>query len=155
MTRRAHVTGVLGLAMLAGCATSTSSKPTSTGPAEKTIVLGITRLDPPNLTMRHDEALAFVNTAVDPLQLEFTFPKDQTGIVCTETPSDSRRAAQGAWATVQKGPDGHLMANVPPGRFRSTCKLAIGSYTYLVRPLSNQIQSPDQQLGLQGTITVK
>lgn len=155
MTRRAHVTGVLGLAMLAGCATSTSSKPTGTGPAEKTIVLGITRLDPSNLTMQHSEALAFVNTAVDPLQLEFTSPKDQTGIVCTETPSDSRRAPQGAWATVQKGPEGHLTANVPPGRFRSTCKLAVGNYTYLVRPISLQIQNPDLQSGLQGTITVK
>ena len=155
MTRRAHVTGVLGLAMLAGCATSTSSSRPASGPPRKTIVLGVTRLDPDNLTMRHDEQLVFVNTSTNPVQLEFINPKDQSGIVCRETPSDSKRAPQGAWAMVQKSGEGHLQANVPPGEFRSTCTLAPGSYVYLVRPISMQIQSPDLNQGLQGTITVK
>lgn len=155
MTRRAHVLGVLGLVVLAGCATQTSSSRTASGPPRKTIVLGVTRLDPDNLTMRHDEVLTFVNTSTNPVQLEFTSPKDQTGIVCRETPSDSKRAPQGAWAMVQKGAEGHLQANVPPGEFRSTCTLAPGTYVYLVRPISLQIQNPDLNQGLQGTITVK
>jgi len=56
------------------------------GAAQKTIVIGATRLDPGNLTITASDAIGFISTAGDPLQVQFIQPTDQAGkITCRVT----------------------------------------------------------------------
>ena len=63
-----------------GVQTGSSSKTASSpGATQKTITLGATRIEPDDLTMASTDVLTFMNTAVDPLQVEFIKPPSQAG----------------------------------------------------------------------------
>ncbi len=157
MTRWVHAAlGLLAVSALAGCAGQTGSSGKnagSPGGAEKTIVLGATRLDPDNLTMASTDVLAFISTAFEPLQLEFTQPSSQAGkISCRVADPKSLKPGETRLATFSLNAEGHFSATVPPGRFLSVCTLAPGPYTYVVHKLS---APSDDELGQEGTITVR
>jgi len=146
--------GLLTVASLTACSGRGAPKPVSAAPAGRTIMLGATRVDPANLTMGHDETLSFVSTAQQPLTIEFIQPKDQTDrIKCRVADPSLLKTGEAPWATFRTNDRGHLTADVPAGRFPSVCKLAPGSYTFIVHVLSATMQDPGQ-LGQQGTITV-
>ena len=74
--------GLLATSALAACGvqTGSSSKTASSpGATQKTITLGATRIEPDDLTMASTDVLTFMNTAVDPLQVEFIKPPSQAG----------------------------------------------------------------------------
>lgn len=150
--------GGLGLAALIGCAGQQGPAPAGAGGAgtEKTIVVGASRIDPDDTTMSASQSVAFVNTGLDPVQVEFTNPAQQAGkITCRVTDPKQLPKGEAAWAEFRPNSIGHLMAEVPPGRFPSTCTFAPGGYAFVVKVLSMQIRTDEEKLGAQGTITVK
>jgi len=153
--RALHVAaGLLTLVFPASCTVRTTALPGSATPKGKTITLGATRIDPVDLTMSHDEMLSFVSTADQPLSIEFTQPKDQADrIKCHVADPKLLEGGEAPWATFRLNSEGHLTADVPGGLFPSVCKLAPGSYAYVVRIMDSGIRAPGR-LGQQGTITV-
>jgi hypothetical protein len=155
MTGHVHVAlGLLTVASLTACSGRSAPMPGSAAPLARTIVLGATQIDPANLTMGHDETLSFVSTAQQPLIIEFIQPTDQTDrINCRVADPGLLEGGEAPWATFRTNDRGHLAANVTAGRFPSVCKLAPGSYTFVVYLLNPAMQDPGQ-LGREGTITV-
>ena len=148
--------GWLGLTVLAGCAGQNRPAPTAgMATSQKTIVIGATALDPEDLTIGASEVVGFVSTAGDPLQVEFVRPKVQTGkITCRLTDPKRLEPGHAPWAEFRTNEEGHLAADVPAGRFPSTCTFAPGFYAYTVKVMNAQ-RALDQKLGQMGTITVK
>jgi hypothetical protein len=142
---------------LAACASKQPPARVATqGPAQKTIVIGVTRLDPMNLTIGPSEAIGFLSTANDPLQVQFIQPKEQAGkITCHVTDPKQLERGEAPWATFHTSSEGRLTAYVPPGPFPSTCSFAPGSYSYTVKELDAQMRPLEEKLGQLGTITVK
>jgi hypothetical protein len=151
--------GLLAMSAVVGCAAQTGSvRNDSGGPgaAQKTIVLGATRIEPDNFTMASTDVIAFTSTAFDPLQLEFIKPTSQAGkINCRVADPKSLKPGETPWATFSVNGEGHFVANVPPGQFPSVCTLAPGSYTYVVHQLSAGPGTSEGRLGLEGNITVR
>jgi hypothetical protein len=149
--------GCLCLTAMVGCAGRTRPTPASgTGAPKKTIVIGATRLDPPDITIGTADTIAFVSTAGDPLQVEFIQPSAQTGkIDCQVVHPQQLEHGEQAWAEFRMNQAGHLTASVPPGPFQSTCSFAPGSYSYRVRVLDEQMRPLQEKLGQLGSITVK
>ena len=145
----------VGLAALAGCAGSSRPAPaTGAGTSTKTFVLGPFRIDPANMTIGASDAVGFMSTATNALQVEFVQPKDQTGITCRLTDPSRLERGQAPWAEFRVNPEGHLRADVPPGQFPSTCTFKPGSYSFTVKVM-DQARPLDEKLGQIGTITVK
>ena len=140
-----------------GVQTGSSSKTASSpGATQKTITLGATRIEPDDLTMASTDVLTFMNTAVDPLQVEFIKPPSQAGkIGCHVADPKSVTPGETPWATFSQNAEGHFAAMVPPGRFPSVCTLAPGPYTYVVKRLSANPGPSDEFLGQEGNITVR
>ena len=160
MPRWVSVTfGLLATSALMGCAAKTGSSPGnagSPGGAQKSVVLGATRIEPENLTMATTHTLAFLNTALDPLQVEFIKPSSQAGkISCHVADPKSVKPGEAPWATFSPNAEGHLAATVPPGRFPSVCTFASGPYTYVVHRLSGNPTPSEERLGQEGNITVR
>src|SRR5262249_62277027 len=71
--------GWLCLPALAGCAGRSRPVPAAgTGP-RTTIIIGATRLDPSDVTIRASDLVGFASTAGNPLQGEFVQPETPTG----------------------------------------------------------------------------
>ena len=157
MMRHARLAlGLLALGSLTACSGRTTPMPGSATPPGKTITLGVTRIDPDDLTMSHDDTLSFVSTSDHPLSIEFTQPKDQADrIKCRVADPKRLKGGEAPWATFRTNSEGHLTANVPGGLFPSVCKLAPGSYTYIVKVMDPGLMEAPGRLGQQGTITVK
>jgi len=159
MRARTHVAAVSLLALLLAACSATRSTPMSSGgaatPRGKTITIGVTRIDPDDLTMTHDETLSFMSTADHPLTIEFTQPKDQADRIKCHVTDPKLAKGEAAWATFRTNSEGHLTADVPGGLFPSVCTLAPGSYTYIVKMLDPGLREAPGRLGQQGTITVK
>lgn len=140
---------------MAGCAAQTGSSrhdAGGTGAVERTIVLGATRIAPDNFTVASTDVIAFMSTAIDPLQVEFIKPASQAGkINCRVADPKSLKPGETAWAVFSPNAEGHLAAMVPAGRFPSVCTFAPGSYTYVV----HRIGVSEGRLGLEGNITVR
>ena len=149
--------GWLGIAAVAGCAGQSRPAPVAaTGAAQKTIIIGATRLDPVNLTVNASDAIGFMSTAGDPLQLQFIQPKDQAGrITCRVTDPKQLERGEAPWATFHTSREGRLTAYVPPGAFPSTCSFVPGSYSYTVKEVDAQMRPLEEKLGQLGTINVK
>ncbi len=148
--------GTLALALLVGCAgrSGTTAPGGVDRPAHKTIVLGVTRLDPDDLTITPNDGVGFLNTATEPLQVEFIRPKEQaTSIRCHLTDPEALKAGQAPWAEFRLNDEAHYTADMPPGRFPSACRLAPGFYTYVVHVVGSG--TAQLRLGQEGTITVK
>jgi hypothetical protein len=168
--RRRTLIGSVALTLLVGCAGqngTVASAPARSGPsasptagvpptqAEKTIVMGPTRLDPTNLTLARSDAVGFVNTGTDPMTMEFTGPKDQSGrITCRVSDPQALKRGETPWAEFRLNDQGHYKADIPPGRFPSVCSLAPGPYTYVVHRLATGPTPSELRLGQEGTITV-
>jgi len=142
---------------LAGCASQGApARLAAQGAAQRTIVIGATRLDPMSLTISPSEAIGFLSTAGDPLQLQFIEPKDQTGkITCRVTDPKQLERGEAPWATFHTSREGRLTAYVPPGRFPSSCWFAPGSYSYTVKEVDAEMRPLEEKLGQLGTIVVK
>jgi len=156
----AHVAlGLLTMGAVVGCTARTgSSVRDSGGPgaAQKTIVLGVTRIEPDNFTVGSTDVIAFTSTASDPLQVEFIKPTSQAGkINCRVADPKSLKPGEMRWAAFSPNGEGHFAATVPPGRFPSVCTLAPGSYTYVVHRLSANPGTSEGRLGLEGNIRVR
>ena len=159
--RRRTLIGSIALTLLVGCAghrgavaPGTSGSPAAQG--QKTLVLGATRLDPPDLVLAANESLGFVNTASDPLTMEFTGPKEQAGrITCRLSDPKALKRGEASWAEFRLNDEGHYKANIPPGRFPSVCTLAPGPYTYVVHVVTAALSPSELRLGQEGTITVR
>ena len=147
------------MATIVGCAEHQKAvpPPTTAGAASaaKTIVLGATRLDPSDLTITAGATVGFTSTAGEPLQLEFIKPKTQADrIKCHVADPKSTKPGETPWGTFRANAEGHLTADIPPGRFPSVCTLAPGAYIYVVRHLGG-INNPALRTPQEGTITVK
>jgi hypothetical protein len=169
--RRRTLIGSAALTLLVGCAgqngtvasaparSGTGASPTAgvaPAQAEKTIVMGPTRLDPPNLTLTRTDAVGFVNTGGDPMTMEFIGPKDQSGrITCRVSDPQALKRGEAPWAEFRLSEEGHYKANIPPGRFPSVCSLAPGPYTYVVHRITSGPTPSELRLGQEGTITVR
>src|SRR5262249_46730854 len=118
MTRDAFaVSSMLVLVGLTAC--STGPRTASSGghePGMRTITIGATMLDPPDLTMRAEQALGLSSISGSVMQLEFIGPKTDQASKITCRPKDPAKAkgAEAAWTTIQTNPEGHLVANVAP-----------------------------------------
>jgi hypothetical protein len=168
--RRRTLIGSVALGLLVGCAgqsgtvasapaqSSRIASPTAgvaPAQAERTIVIGPTRLDPPNLTLSRTDAVGFVNTGGDPMTMEFTGPKEQSGrITCRVSDPQALKRGEAPWAEFRLNDQGHYKADIPPGRFPSVCSLAPGPYTYVVHRIATGPTPSELRLGQQGTITV-
>ena len=119
-------------------------------------MIGASRLDPMNVTISSSEAIGFLSTAADPLQLQFIQPAEQTGkITCRVTDPKQLERGEAPWATFHTSGEGRLTAYVPPGPFPSSCSFAPGSYSYTVKEVDAQMRPLEEKLGQLGTITVK
>jgi len=148
--------GWLSLAAMAGCTGPSTPARVGTGPVRKTIILGATRLDPPDITIGTNDAIGFDSTASQPLQVEFIQPSQQAGkITCRVTDPKQLERGEKPWAEFRPNEAGHLTAYVPPGAFPSTCSFAPGHYSYRVRMLNEQSRPLEEKLGQEGSITVK
>ena len=153
--------GSIALTLVLGCAERRGTITSGTSgvraaQGQKTIVLGPTRLDPPDLVLATSESVAFVNTGTDPLTMEFTGPKEQTGrITCRLSDPKALKKGEAPWAEFRLNEEGHYKANIPPGRFPSVCTLAPGPYTYVVHVVTAALSPSELRLGQQGTITVR
>ena len=147
-------TGALvGCSMHAGAPTPSAS---TRGGAQKTITLGATLIDPPDLTMASTDVLAFTSTALDPLQVEFTRPASQAGkISCRVADPKTLKPGEKPWATFSQNGEGHFQAMVPPGPFPSVCTLAAGEYTFTVHRVTDNPGYASERLGQEGSITVR
>jgi hypothetical protein len=157
MTRWTRVLAAgLGLTALAGCAGQSRPAPASgAAPARKTIMIGRSIIDPPDLTIGTAETVGFTSTADQPLRVEFVTPSVQAGkITCRLADPKRLERGQAPWAEFRTGEDGHLVADMPPGDFGSVCSFAPGYYVFLVKVM-DQARPMDEKLGRQGTITVK
>src|SRR4029077_6105205 len=126
------------------------------GGAQKTITLGATLIDPPDLTMASTDVLAFTSTALDPLQLEFTRPASQAGkISCRVADPKTLKPGEKPWATFSQNGEGHFQAMVPPGPFPSVCPLAAGGHTFTVPRVTDNPGNASERLGQEGSITVR
>jgi len=150
--------GLLATGALAGCSTHAAAPTPSAGMhggARKTITLGATRIDPADLTMASSDVVAFTSTALDPLQVEFTKPQNQTGkISCKVADPKALKPGEKPWATFTQNAEGHFQAMVPPGPFPSVCTLAAGVYTFTVHRLTGNPYG-EERLGQEGSITVR
>jgi hypothetical protein len=148
--------GGLGLVALAGCAGQSRTAPaTGAGPSTKTIVIGRSIIDPPDTTISASEAVGFMSTADQPLQVEFVRPEAQAGrITCRVADPKRLERGQAPWAEFRQRYQGHLVADVPPGQFPSICTFTPGSYAFTVKVM-DQARPLDEKLGRLGTITVK
>jgi hypothetical protein len=118
--------------------------------------IGATVTDPPSLTIATSDTVGFTSQAVDPLQVEFIQPQQQTGkITCRVTDPKTLARGEAPWAEFRVNGEGHLMADVPPGVFPSTCSFAPGMYTFVVRVMGQQMRPTEERLGRVGQITVK
>ena len=117
---------------MAGCAgQSGPALVAAKAAAQKTIVIGATRLDPGNLTITASDAIGFISTAGDPLQVQFIQPTDQAGkITCRVTDPKQLERGEAPWAEFHTSSEGRLTAYVPPGPLPSTYSFAPGSYSY-------------------------
>jgi len=148
--------GWLSLAAMAGCAGRSTPARVGTGPLQRTIIIGETRLDPPDVTIGTNDAIAFASTAGDPLQVEFIQPSEQAGkITCRVSDPNQLKRGEKPWAEFRMNEAGHLTAYMPPGPFPSTCSFAPGRYSYRVRVLDEQRRPLEEKLGQLGSITVK
>jgi len=119
-------------------------------------VIGATRLDPGNLTITASDAIGFISTAGDPLQVQFIQPTDQAGkITCRVTDPKQLERGEAPWAELHTSSEGRLTAYVPPGPLPSTYSFAPGSYSYTVKEVDEQMRPIEAKLGQLGTITVK
>src|SRR5262245_6623186 len=158
MTRDAiAVSSMLALAVLTACSNGPRADSSMHEPGVRTLTIGATSLDPPDLTIRAEQALAFSSIAGNVMQLEFIAPaKDQASkITCRPKNPTVAKGAEAAWATMQTNGEGHLVANIPPGAWGSTCSLATGFYRYRVTQLDSGIHPGEIKTGQEGTITVK
>ena len=159
MTRDAFAVSSM-LVLLALNACSTGPRTGSSGghePGVRTITIGSTILDPPDLTMRAEQTLALNSIAGTAMQLEFIGPKTGQASKITCRPKDPAKAkgAEAAWTTISTNGEGHLVANIPPGPWGSTCSLAVGNYVYRVTALDTTVNPGELKTGMEGTITVK
>src|SRR5262245_18915230 len=156
--RRGSVTGatraVVGwmvAAVLVGCAGPSRTTPVTVPGGTKAlqITVGSTLIDPEDVTIGANDPVAFFNRAVNPMRIEFIQPHtDQPKrITCSVQDPKTLKPGERPWATFNLSPEGHLVADVPPGPFLSTCSFAKGFYAYTVKELVNVLEPPDTGLG--------
>jgi hypothetical protein len=154
---RAMVGGMVA-AVLVGCAGQSGSKPAAGAGATKAlqIAVGPTLIDPSDVTIGAKESVGFFNRGLNAMRVEFTRPADQAKrITCTVADPKALKPGEKPWATFSVSPEGHMVADLPPGPFQSTCSFAPGFYVYTVKEMVNVLEPPDTGLGQQGTITAK
>jgi len=150
---------LLAVAVAAGCSSGPGARkaPRQTGPAQRTVMLSAFEIDPPDLSMGRDEVLTFVSTAAQPLRVEFVQPASGQAqrITCRPSTAAAGRGGEAAWETFRSNAQGRLVADMPPGEFKSICSLAPGSYVFDVTVIGEQRLPSELGTPRQGTITVK